>query len=158
MNDSSPLKRFSKRWAPDHCRNAQPIITSGATTTQNIISRRRRKILHRDSSRAGILGWTETHEQANIVMRQLQRIFHIDRWSAGHMHADVLRTVALLPDSARRLVRGVACVWKSWKICTRVRTTSIFRSKANFKVQEVFIHSSYTHATIAVVLPATHWS
>ena len=72
-------------------------------------SRRRRKILHQDSLEAGILGWTETHEHANIVARQLQRMSHSDRCSAGHMHADVLKTVVLSSDSARRLVRGAAC-------------------------------------------------
>ena len=74
-------------------------------------SRRRSKILQEDSLGAGIFGWTETHEQANIVARQLQSIFHIDRWSAGHMHAaDVVKTVVLLLfDSARRPVRGSAC-------------------------------------------------
>ena len=55
----------------------------------------------------------ETHEQANIVARQLQRISHIERWSAEHMHAidGVLITVPLVLDSAaRRLARGAACV------------------------------------------------
>ena len=59
---------------------------------------------------AGILGWTETQEQANIVARQLQRMSHSDRCSAGHMHADVLKIVELLfaSDSSRILVRGEA--------------------------------------------------
>ena len=73
-------------------------------------SKRRRKILHQDSLDAGILGWTETQEQANIVARQLQRISHSDRCSAGHMHADVLKIVELLlvSDSSRILARGEA--------------------------------------------------
>ena len=37
------------------------------------------EILHEDSLGPGILGWMETHEQANIVARQLQRISHIER-------------------------------------------------------------------------------
>ena len=57
-----------------------------------------------------MLGWMDTHEQANTVARQLQRISHIDRSIAGHMHVGVLKTVELLLDSARRLVRGAACV------------------------------------------------
>ena len=78
-------------------------------------SKRRRRTLHEDSLGAGILGWTETHEHANIVARQLQRMPHIVRWLAGQMH--VLKTVlvALLLDSVRRLVRGTACDWKPWK-------------------------------------------
>ena len=52
----------------------------------------------------------ETHEQANIVARQLQRISHTDRSMAGHMHGGVFKSVVLLLDSARRLVRGAACV------------------------------------------------
>ena len=50
-------------------------------------SKRRKEILHQDSFEAGILGWTETQEQANIVARQLQRMSQSDRCSAGHMHA-----------------------------------------------------------------------
>ena len=74
-------------------------------------SKRRRKILHQDSFEAGILGWTETQEQANIVARQLQRMSHSDRCSAGHTHADVLKIVELLfaSDSSRILARGEAC-------------------------------------------------
>ena len=84
------------------------IIISGATTAQNMSSRRRKKILHEDSLGLGILVWTETHEQANIVAMQLQRMSHIVRWSAGHMHAGVIIiTVAFLVDS-RIPVRGVA--------------------------------------------------
>ena len=88
------------------------IMVSGETTAQNMSSRRRRKIRLEDSLGAGILGWMETQEQANIVARQLQRMSHSDRCSVGHMHAGVLKTlaVALSRDSARRLVRGTACV------------------------------------------------
>ena len=61
-------------------------------------------ILQRYSLGPGILGWIETHEQANIVARQLQRMSHIDRSMAGHMHAGVFKSVELLPvlDSAAR--------------------------------------------------------
>jgi hypothetical protein len=71
-----------------------------------------------------MLTWTETHEQAIIVARHLQRISHIDRRLAGHMpvHAGLLKTVALMLDSARR---GKACVRKPWTR-KRVRTRSIF--------------------------------
>ena len=62
-----------------HCRNAQAIINSGPTIPQNMSSRRRRKILQEDLLGAGILGWTETHEQAKIVARQPQRMSHIVR-------------------------------------------------------------------------------
>ena len=74
-------------------------------------SRRRKKIRLEDSSGAGILGWMETQEQANIVARQLQSISHSDRCSAGHMHADVVKIVLellLASDSSRILVRGAA--------------------------------------------------
>ena len=92
----------------------QYIIISGPTTAQNMSSRRRRKILQRDSLGPGIFGWLETHEQleANIVARQLQSISHIDRSMVEDMHAGVFKSVELLLDSARRLlvVRDAACV------------------------------------------------
>jgi hypothetical protein len=90
-------------------------------------SRRRRKILHEDSLKAGMLGWTETHVQANNVARQAQRISHIDRWSAGHMQSGKFKTVLLklLLDSARRLVTGAACVSNFWRKKTRAKTRSM---------------------------------
>jgi hypothetical protein len=88
-------------------------------------SRRRRKVLYEDSLEAEILGWTETHEQANNVARQAQRISHIDRWSAGHMQSGKFKTVELLLDSARRLVRGAACVSNFWRKKTRAKTRSM---------------------------------
>jgi hypothetical protein len=55
-------------------------------------------------------GMDENLRTRNIVARRLQRISHIDHCSASHMHADVLKIVALPPDSARRLVRGAVYV------------------------------------------------
>ena len=66
--------------APRHCLNAHITIISGASIEKNIRNSRRPSISHFPSFLNGTFGWTDNQVHANVVAKQLHRIFHTVRW------------------------------------------------------------------------------
>lgn len=64
--------------APCNCLNAHSIIISGAMRETSIRYKRQRLVDALLSRRKGTFGCTETHVQANVVAKQLQRMSHSD--------------------------------------------------------------------------------
>ena len=74
-----PLNLRWRRRAPIHCRIAQFIINSGATSAHNIISIFSKFFFIHPSFGAGMLGCIEAQVQAKIVTTQLQAMFQTVR-------------------------------------------------------------------------------
>lgn len=64
--------------APCNCLNAHSIIISGAMRETIMRYKRQRLVDALLSRRKGTFGCTETHVQANVVAKQLQRMSHRD--------------------------------------------------------------------------------
>ena len=92
----------------NHSRHAHNMTNSGAMMVQSMICTRFEKIFHWLSSRPGILGWTDTQVQANIVAEQLQKISHIDLcWSMQPCVGEIWSNE--LPAAGK--IRGDGVAW-----------------------------------------------
>jgi len=56
------------------------MVYSGAIIDQAMSSSRRMATFTEPAPGEGMFGWTDTHEHAKIVARQLHIISHIERW------------------------------------------------------------------------------
>jgi len=101
-----PLNLRWRRRAPIHCRIAQFIVNSGATSAHNIISTLLSFFFIHPSSEAGMLGCIEAQVQAKIVTRQLQTISKMVRLDGQRHVGSILGELA----SVGMVDRGAALV------------------------------------------------